>query len=183
MEAIHLQKTPRDLNGTVECIREFALKNNLRVQELDEILVLKYNHAAIFKPSFNEIKWFYIPQSHHSLFDSSDNEIVIVLGSYTRFVSVSDITEQLLYSMLHHSAECCVCQEQTEICAVMVCFTCNANWCMDCQASLEGKEQQFSHYIFHVLLKAFLRFSKSNLFKTMEIEQSRYYVSLPTLSI
>ena len=146
MKAVHLPRTSKDRNGTVECIREFALKNNLGIKELDEDQVDRLQSR---KPSFNEITWFYVPPfSETGNSKDSQNvcetsrQLAILFGSHLRFVTVSDITEQLLCSMVHSSSECCICQEMLAYNnGWMSCNSCNVYWCMTCQATLKGRKR------------------------------------------
>lgn len=149
MEVVILKKDCKELSGNVECLREFALKNNLRMRDLDTLNNVSEDKLnLLLAPAKNSITWRCfkrVPdflQKHFIEEIHGDSlNILIALGHIQRFVPIYEVTEKMLNTMLNDNGKCCICwitfldNDKRSLCS-----NCNVCWCQECQKGLESME-------------------------------------------
>lgn len=150
MAHVHVSKDCKKHKGTVEWLRQYALKNDIRIRDLSHLTVPDLppkTFMTLMRPSFHHITLFCIPSNHDfpypiqpqpTLYELVTNQptAFVGIGNSFRRLPFSAITEQMLDTMRQHSELCCICLEKKP---ANGCVICNVAWCDDCQNQQEGK--------------------------------------------
>lgn len=152
----HVPKDCVDHTGTIECIRQYGLKENIRIRDLSHLSLANLSGKqfnALIKPSFTQITWLLIPSNQRFPYHIEPEPTLeerrigqstafVMFGTSLRRLPFSAISERMLNTMRENSVQCCMCWEaiqRSEDKPANLCVDCNVTWCHDCQTTLEGK--------------------------------------------
>lgn len=162
MAFLHIKKSLKDYDCSLECVRHYALVNDLKIRDLTHLVVSKISSSQLqilLKQKINQITLFYIPlhadfpyeieqQPTLSELRTNSPTVLLCLGSIIRRVPISSLTGQMLHTMEHNSKRCCMCWDEIQITTEAglnnACSGCNVIWCTPCHSKFEGNVN--AHY-------------------------------------
>lgn len=203
MEPFYIAKTCKDHNNSIECIRHYALQNDVKIRDLTHITVSKIPTSSLqilLKPQSGRITFLYVPlhedfpyeiEEQPTLSELRTNQptLLISFGNLIRRIPISAVSEKMLHTMKNNANKCCMCWDLMTVQHVKdeyhACSGCNVTWCASCNLKFEGKKFNVLMYVVWYLINLKSSFNNTNTRSIMERFFKGYtgcYFKMPQLS-